>query len=136
MTAHYDGAGHPSLENISFTAEAGQTIGIIGGTGSGKTTLINLIPGFYPAAAGKVLIDGKPVSEYDPDFLTFNPPIRAMQNEEGLIRITKELVERLDEEGLIYAELRFAPQYHLEGELTQEDAVKAFAGVVYDVCGI
>ena len=72
VTAHYDGAGHPSLENISFTAEAGQTIGIIGGTGSGKTTLINLIPGFYPAAAGKVLIDGKPVSEYDPDFLRRN----------------------------------------------------------------
>lgn len=66
-----------------------------------------------------------PEDEYDPDFLTFNPPLRAMQNEEGLYRITKELVERLDEEGLIYAELRFAPQYHLEGELTQEDAVKA-----------
>ena len=63
--------------------------------------------------------------EYDPDFLTFNPPLRAMQNEEGLTRITKELVERLDEEGLIYAELRFAPQYHLEQGMTQEDAVKA-----------
>ena len=66
-----------------------------------------------------------PEGEYDPDFLTFNPPLRAMQNEEGLYRITKELVERLDEEGLIYAELRFAPQYHLEQDMSQEDAVKA-----------
>lgn len=66
-----------------------------------------------------------PEGEYDPDFLTFNPPLRAMQNEEGLYRITKELVERLDEEGLIYAELRFAPQYHLEQGMSQEDAVKA-----------
>ena len=66
-----------------------------------------------------------PEGEYDPDFLTFNPPLRAMQNEEGLSRITRELVERLDEEGLIYAELRFAPQYHLAQGMTQEDAIKA-----------
>ncbi len=69
VTAHYEGAGHPSLENINFSAEAGQTIGVIGGTGSGKTTLINLIPGFYPAAGGEVLIDGKPVAEYDREVL-------------------------------------------------------------------
>ena len=66
-----------------------------------------------------------PEGEYDPDFLTFNPPLRAMQNEEGLRRITKELVERLDEEGLIYAELRFAPQYHCQNGMSQEEAVKA-----------
>ena len=66
-----------------------------------------------------------PEGEYDPDFLTFNPPIRAMQNEEGLTRITQELVERLDEEGLIYAELRFAPQYHCEKGMSQEEAVLA-----------
>ena len=64
-----------------------------------------------------------PADEYDPDFLTFNPPLRVMQTAEGLTRITKELVERLEEDGLIYAELRFAPQYHLNGGMTQEDAV-------------
>lgn len=69
VTAHYEGAGHPSLENISFTAEPGQTIGVIGGTGSGKTTLINLIPGFYPAVGGEVLIDGRPVAEFDREVL-------------------------------------------------------------------
>lgn len=66
-----------------------------------------------------------PENEYDPDFLTFNPPLRVMQNYEGLSRITKELVERLESEGLIYAELRFAPQYHLKGGMSQEDAVIA-----------
>ena len=66
-----------------------------------------------------------PEGEYDPDFLTFNPPLRVMQTKEGLTRITRELIERLDSDGLIYAELRFAPQYHLEGEMSQEDAVLA-----------
>ena len=66
-----------------------------------------------------------PAGEYDPDFLTFEPPIRAMQTREGLARITRELIERLESEGLIYAELRFAPQYHCEKGLSQEDAVLA-----------
>ena len=58
VTARYAGAGDASLENISFTAEPGQTVGIIGGTGSGKSTLVNLITRFYDAAEGMVLIDG------------------------------------------------------------------------------
>ena len=65
VTAHYAGAGHPSLENVSFTAKPGQTIGVIGGTGSGKTTLVNLIPRLYDAVQGSVLIDGREVGEYD-----------------------------------------------------------------------
>ncbi len=63
--------------------------------------------------------------EYDPDFLTFNPPLRIMQTAEGLSRTTQELVRQLEADGLIYAELRFAPQYHLNGGMTQEDAVQA-----------
>ena len=65
VTAHYQGAAEPSLENISFRAEPGQTVGIIGGTGSGKTTLINLIPRLYDAVQGQVLIDGVDVKDYD-----------------------------------------------------------------------
>lgn len=65
VTAQYAGAGQPSLEGISFTAKPGQTIGIIGGTGSGKTTLINLIPRLYDAAEGQVLLDGIPAEDYD-----------------------------------------------------------------------
>lgn len=65
VTACYAGAGHPSLEGISFTVEPGQTVGIIGGTGSGKTTLVNLIPGFYPVTQGAVLVDGTAVAQWD-----------------------------------------------------------------------
>ena len=65
VTAQYAGAGHPSLETISFAARPGQTIGIIGGTGSGKTTLVNLIPRLYDVADGAVLLDGTGVGEYD-----------------------------------------------------------------------
>lgn len=65
VTAHYEGAGHASLERISFAAKPGQTIGIIGGTGSGKTTLVNLIPRLYNAAEGRVLLDGVDVRDYD-----------------------------------------------------------------------
>jgi len=69
VTARYEGAGEASLENISFKAFPGQTIGIIGGTGSGKTTLINLIPRLYDAADGHVLIDGIPVVDFDTEAL-------------------------------------------------------------------
>lgn len=62
----YDGAGAPSVSGISFTAGRGETVGIIGGTGSGKTSLINMIPAFYPPTEGTVLIDGADVREYDP----------------------------------------------------------------------
>lgn len=65
VTARYEGAGEPSLENISFRAEPGSTIGIIGGTGSGKTTLVNLISRLYDVHGGEVLLDGVDVREYD-----------------------------------------------------------------------
>ena len=65
VSARYKGGNEPSLENISFSAAPGQTIGIIGGTGSGKTTLVNLIPGFYRAEAGQVLIDGQNIEDLD-----------------------------------------------------------------------
>lgn len=55
---NYGNAAVNALDNISFTAERGQTIGIIGGTGAGKTTLVNLLPHFYDATSGEVLIGG------------------------------------------------------------------------------
>jgi len=65
----YNGAGGNSLDNISFKIKKGSMLGIIGGTGSGKSTLINLIPRFYEASEGEVLIYGKNVKEYDTDML-------------------------------------------------------------------
>ena len=69
VCAQYAGAGEPSLTDISFRAEPGQTVGIIGGTGSGKTTLVNLIPRLYDAAQGQVLVDGRDVKEYKMEVL-------------------------------------------------------------------
>lgn len=65
VSAQYTDAGEPSLSHISFSAVPGQTVGIIGGTGSGKTTLVNLIPRLYDAANGSVLLDGKEISRFD-----------------------------------------------------------------------
>ncbi len=58
----YKGAGAESLSDINFTARPGQVIGVIGGTGSGKSTLVNLIPRFYDATSGRVLVDGADVT--------------------------------------------------------------------------
>ena len=60
----YAGAGAESLSDISFTAKRGQTIGIIGGTGSGKSTLVSLISRFYDATSGDVMVDGENVKNY------------------------------------------------------------------------
>ena len=60
----YKNAGAESLTDINFTAYKGQTIGVIGGTGSGKSSLVNLIPRFYDATRGRVLVCGKDVREY------------------------------------------------------------------------
>lgn len=59
----YKNAGAEALTDITFAAEPGQTIGVIGGTGSGKTTLVNLIPRFYDATGGRVLVDGADVTK-------------------------------------------------------------------------
>ncbi len=59
----YEGAGGRTLENISFAVEKGQTVGIIGGTGSGKSSLINLIPGFYTATEGQIRLEGTDISD-------------------------------------------------------------------------
>lgn len=64
MDFYYAGASEPSLSKISFKVKKGQTIGIIGGTGSGKSTLVNLIPRFYDATDGVVLVDGVDVKHY------------------------------------------------------------------------
>jgi len=60
----YSGAGENTLEGISFTAAKGETIGIIGGTGSGKSSVVNLIPRFYDTSSGSVLVDGTDVKSY------------------------------------------------------------------------
>ena len=64
VTFYYQKSKEPALEHISFTAKKGETIGIIGGTGSGKSTLVSLIPRFYDVTEGRVFVNGKDVREY------------------------------------------------------------------------
>ena len=69
VSYRYHPAGDDAITNVSFSVQAGQTVGIIGGTGSGKTTLMNLIPGFYAPTCGSVLIKGKNTVLYDQEEL-------------------------------------------------------------------
>jgi len=73
---HYGDAKEAVLNDINFTVQAGETIGIIGGTGAGKTTLINLIPRFYEANVGRILIAGNDIKEY---------PFAQLRGEIGIV---------------------------------------------------
>ena len=66
---HYPGAEQPVLTDVSFRAERGQTLAIIGSTGAGKTTLVNLLPRLFDATSGTVFVDGVDVAELDPELL-------------------------------------------------------------------
>lgn len=72
----YHKHGEAALEHLSLQVKRGETIGIIGGTGSGKTTLVNLIPRFYDATSGSVLVDGVDVTEY---------PKEQLRNKIGIV---------------------------------------------------
>ena len=76
VSMSYEGSPEMSIKDISFKAQKGQTVGIIGGTGCGKTTLINLIPRFYDATHGEVLVDGVNVKEY---------PKNQLRNKIGIV---------------------------------------------------
>ncbi|MCA4133926.1 ABC transporter ATP-binding protein [Arthrobacter sp. M4] len=70
VTFKYPGAEEPVLSNISFSAEPGQTLAIIGSTGAGKSTLVSLLPRLHDVASGQVLLDGVPVTELDRQEIT------------------------------------------------------------------
>lgn len=93
VTAQYAGAGEPSLEHISFSVQPGQTVGVIGGTGSGKTTLVSLIARLYDPAEGKVLIDGVPAEDYD---------LHSLREEVGMVPQKAELFQGTIRENLLW----------------------------------
>lgn len=69
VALRYEGSAENSVENVNFAVKRGQTVGIIGGTGSGKSTLVNMIPAFYRPTEGEILIDGYPIEEYNKEYL-------------------------------------------------------------------
>lgn len=76
----YTTAGAPSLSSVSFAVKRGQTLGIIGSTGSGKSTLVNLIPHFYHATEGTVTVAGRPVETYEDEDLRSKIGVVAQKN--------------------------------------------------------
>ena len=76
---NYTNQGENALENINFQAKTGESIGIIGGTGAGKTSLVNLIPRFYEATSGNIKINGKNIKNYEINSLRKNIGIVAQK---------------------------------------------------------
>lgn len=76
VTFRYQAAEEAELLDLSFSVQPGQTVGVIGGTGSGKSTLVNLIPRFYDVSEGRVLVDGVDVREY---------PLRQLRQKIGMV---------------------------------------------------
>lgn len=69
VTYSYPGATHPVLEDVSFQVAPGETVAVVGSTGAGKTTLVNLVPRLFDVTSGAVLVDGIDVRDYEPEAL-------------------------------------------------------------------
>ena len=92
--------GHCVLENISFKVNSGETLAIIGATGSGKSSLVNLIPRFYDATNGEILIDGMNVKEYD---------LKALREKIAIVLQKAELYSRSIEENISWSKKDATP---------------------------
>lgn len=112
----YPGAASESVSDISFRAAPGETVGIIGGTGSGKTTIANLIPRFYDAGRGEVVIGGRNVREYT---------VRSLRKLVGIVEQNARLFS-----GTIGDNLRWGGGTAGDGELTQAARTAQAADVI------
>ncbi len=112
----YPGAASESVSDISFRAAPGETVGIIGGTGSGKTTIANLIPRFYDAGRGEVVIGGRNVREYT---------VRSLRKLVGIVEQNARLFS-----GTIGDNLRWGDGTAGDGELTQAARTAQAADVI------
>ncbi len=95
-----ESSGHCVLENISFKVNSGETLAIIGATGSGKSSLVNLIPRFYDATNGEVLIDGMNVKEYE---------LKALREKIAIVLQKAELYSRSIEENISWSKKGATP---------------------------
>jgi ATP-binding cassette subfamily B protein len=101
----YDEDSEPTLSNLNFTIEAGETVGILGETGSGKSTLIQLIPRLYDVTAGRILIDGKDITQINP---------KTLRRQIGLV-----LQEAILFSGTIKDNISFATEKILDQEIVE-----------------
>jgi len=122
VSLRYHNSGDEALTGIDFAVKKGETIGIIGGTGSGKTSVVNLIPRFYDASCGEVLVDGINVKEY---------PLDVLRKKVGFVMQKAVLFK-----GTIEENLRWGNESASEEELQEairaaaaEDVVKAKGGL-------
>ncbi|MGN1359540.1 MAG: ATP-binding cassette domain-containing protein, partial [Kiritimatiellia bacterium] len=105
VSFRYPDAADNVLENISFTAEKGETVAFIGSTGSGKSTLVNLIPRFYDATEGEVLVDGVNVKEYK---------LEALNNKLGYVPQKAVMFSGTVSSNVAYGESSGNPQFSPE----------------------
>ncbi|MCD7724341.1 MAG: ABC transporter ATP-binding protein/permease [Clostridiales bacterium] len=91
--AYADAPDRPVLNNLSFSVRRGETLAIIGSTGSGKTSLVQLIPRFYDVTAGAVLVDGQDVREY---------PLQVLRDKIGIVQQKAELFSRSIQENICW----------------------------------
>ena len=125
----YQGAGEAALRDVSFEVKPGEKIAVIGGTGSGKTTLVSLIPGYYKATDGEILVDGKPLSSYNEHLLrrsvttVFQKAVlfSGTVRENLLFGLTEEEEQDVTDEAL-YEALKAADAYDLVMEKGGLDA--------------
>ena len=108
VSLKYAGGGEPAISNINFAVKKGQTIGIIGGTGSGKSSLVNLIPRFYDATEGTVYINGVDIRKY---------PRETLRDKIGVVMQKAVLFKGTIEENLKWG----------KNEATEEELEKALA---------
>nr|WP_084673590.1 ATP-binding cassette domain-containing protein [Streptococcus pneumoniae] len=87
VTFRYAANSEAVIEHVSFKAETGQTVAFIGSTGSGKSTLVNLIPRFYDVSAGEILVDGVNVQDYDFSATAVNLLMKFYEIDKGSIHI-------------------------------------------------
>ena len=93
MGLTYQGTGEASLSGLDFSVKPGDTVGIIGGTGSGKSSLVNLIPRFYDATQGAVLVDGRDVREF---------PLSQLRQRVGVVPQRAQLFSGTIRENLLW----------------------------------
>ena len=109
----YPGAGENVLRNISFSLSPGETLGIVGATGCGKSTLVHLIPRFYDATEGEVLVDGRNVKDYK---------LRDLRDKISIVMQTAELYSRSIEENIRWGKPEAAPEeIKAAAEIAQAD---------------